>query len=190
MLHRLSRAAALVAVAALATACVSPSGDTPDQMRASARAMHDETLAQAKAKHADLGGALAGAPGYVVFDTWVSKILIVGWANGYGVLVDNRDGSQTVIDNFTVAVGPGIELARVGGVLVLHDNESVDGVKAGVTEFGGDAEAAFQFGDFGGAARGMATGPSSTQYPVFNGGVALHASIFWAFLSPDEDTAK
>jgi hypothetical protein len=181
------RAASLAAIVLGSAACVSPSGDTPNQQWQSARAMHDEYMQLAKADDPELASALATAPGYFVMDQFVLKILLLGTSSGYGVLVDNRDGSMTVLDNFTLALGPGIEIARIGGVGVFADAAALDEVKAGVTEFGGDAEAAFQFGDFGGAARATDTGPAVENYPIFIGGVALHASVFWAFLSRDDE---
>lgn len=181
------RVAALAAIALTAAACVSPSGDTPEQKWQSARSMRDEYLQIAKSDDTSLEAKLASAPGYLVADTFVMKILIIGSANGYGVLVDNRDHSETILDNFTLAVGPGIEIARIGGVIVFNDAAALDEFKKGLTEFGGDAEAAFKFGDFGGAARATDMGSATENYPLFVGGVALHASIFWAFLSHNEE---
>lgn len=181
------RVAALAAIAFTAAACVSPDGDTPTQQWQSARAMRDEYLQTARSDYPELQAKLSSAPGYLVADTFVTKILIVGTANGYGVLVDNRDQTETVIDNFTLAVGPGIEVARIGGVIVFNDAAVLDEFKKGLTEFGADAEAAFKFGDFGGAARATDMGSATENYPIFVGGVALHASIFWAFLSQNEE---
>lgn len=187
MIGHFVRAASLAAIALAAAACVSPDGDTPAQQWQSARAMRDEYLQMAKADDTSLEAKLAAAPGYIVADTFVMKILIIGTANGYGVLVDNRDHSETILDNFVLAVGPGIEIARIGGVIVINDAAVVDELKKGATEFGGDAEAAFKFGDFGGAARAVDMGSATENYPLFVGGVALHASIFWSFLSHNEE---
>ncbi len=181
------RVVALAAIAMSAAACVSPGGDTRDQKWQSAHAMRDEYLQIARSDEPGLEAALAAAPGYLVMDTFVLKILIIGTANGYGVLVDNRDHTETIVDHRTLAIGPGVEVARVGGVIVFHDAAALDAFKEGLTEFGAEAAAALKFGDFGGSVRGNTTGSSTTNHELFVGGVALHASIFWAFISRDEE---
>ena len=125
-------------------------------------------------------------PGYAVMNNGITKILIVGWAKGYGITMD-KAGKETFVDDFVVAVGPGIELASSRGVFVFNDPAALEAFRAGQWDFGADADAAFKFGDFGGAAIAADQGGAVDVYRVFQNGVGLHASLFWFHSGIDED---
>lgn len=175
-----------IVLAASAAGCVSPEGETVDAQRADVRAMRDESLAQAYAKWPELQQKIQTAPGYAVMNNGITKILIVGWARGYGITMD-KAGKETFVDDFVVAVGPGIELASSRGVFVFNDPAALEAFKSGQWDFGADADAAFKFGDFGGAAIAADQGGSVDVYRVFQNGVGLHASLFWFHSGIDED---
>jgi hypothetical protein len=168
----------------LQTACLSPAGETVDAQRASAMKMHDRVLAQTTKRFPELQGQIDQAAGYAVFDTGVIKILIVGTASGYGVVVDQKAGTRTIVDDFVIALGPGIELSNTVGVAVLHTPEAVE---AGEWDFGADASIGFQIGSFGGDTSAIAMHEGSTMYRDMNNGIQLHASVFWAKIAEDEE---
>jgi lipid-binding SYLF domain-containing protein len=173
---------AVVAVAG----CVSPNGDTPAQQRDDIRAMREESLQQAYAKWPELKDTIAKAPGYAVVNNGIIKILIIGTAKGYGVVTD-ASGNETFVNDFVIAVGPGIEVGSSRGILVFHDPVVMKAFCDGQWDFGADADAAFKFGDFGGAATTHSVGGAVDTHRVFQNGVGLHASIFWLHSGTDED---
>jgi hypothetical protein len=173
-------------VAAAAAGCVSPSGNTPEEQRADIRAMRDESLQQAYAKWPELKDDIAKAPGYAVMNNGIIKILIIGTAKGYGVAVD-KYGTETFLNDFVIAVGPGIEVGSSRGVIVFHDPVVMKAFCDGQWDFGADADAVFKFGDFGGAAIANDQGGPVEVYRVFQNGVGLHASIYWLHTGTDED---
>jgi hypothetical protein len=173
-------------LAAFAAGCVSPAGETPEEWRADIRAMRDESLAQAYEKWPELKADIAKAPGYAVVNNGIIKILIIGTAKGYGIVVDNT-GRETFINDFAIAVGPGIEVGSSRGVIVFHDPVAMKAVIDGQWDFGGEADLAFKFGDFGGALLGNAHGGPVDTYRVFQNGVAIHASVYWLHTGIDPD---
>lgn len=179
----------LVLCAAALGACVSPSGDTRDEKRASAMTMHDEVLARAHTYWPDLQGEIDAGTGYAVFDSGVLKILIVGTANGYGVVVDNETGKRTIVDNFTIALGPGIELSNSNAVVVFHTPEALAAALDGEDgwDFGASAMLGFEIGDFGGDTSTNSLDEHSSTYRDMNYGVGIHASVFWLDSDPDEE---
>jgi len=183
----LTRLAVLVALAVPMTACMTPHGDTVEEKQGSVMAMRDIVLEKAIAENPAIEKSIADAAGYAVFDTVVAKILIVGFANGYGLLVDNATGEDTILDNFAVAVGPGIEISHTYGLAILPTKEAVQAVASGEWNFGGAAMLGFKFGDFGGAIGGTDLGGEIDSYRLFDTGVAIHASLVWVDLDIDED---
>ena len=185
-LNRLGTLAFLLCALLLQTACVSPHGDTVDAQRGSALLMHDQVLETATKRWPQLQKEIDGAAGYAVFDTVVMKILIVGTANGYGVITDNATQAKEFVNTFTIALGPGLEASRSQGVIVLHTPEAVRAASKGEWDFGADASIGLQIGDFGGDTSTASTGGHATAYRNMDYGLALHASIFWMKVSADE----
>ena len=181
--------AALALCATALTACVSPSGDTKDQQLASAMAMHDAVLARATAKFDGLQAEIDNAAGYAVFETGVLKILIVGTAGGYGVVVDNSTAVRTIVDNFAIALGPGVELSRANAVIVFHTKEALQAALDGDDgwDFGASAMIGLEIGDVGGDASTSSIGTQSSTYRDMDYGVGIHASVFWLDSDPDEE---
>ncbi len=181
--------AGLALCATALTACVSPGGDSKDEMRASAMRMHDEVLARATAIWPGLQGEIDGAAGYGVFDTAVLKILIVGTANGYGVIADNASATRTIMDNFTIALGPGVELSRSNAIVVFHTREALEAALDGDDgwDFGAAAMIGLEIGDVGGDASTSSISDEASTYRDMDYGIGIHASIFWLDMDPSED---
>ena len=189
MKRRLAPLAALALCATALTACVSPSGETESARLASAAAMHDDVLERATSKYDDLQTVVDGAVGYATFDTGVIKILIVGTASGYGVVVDNATGDRTIVDNFSIALGPGIELSRSNAVIVFHTREALEAALDGEDgwDFGGSAMIGLEVGDVGGDASTTSIGEQSSSYRDMDYGIGIHASVIWLDSDPDDE---
>jgi hypothetical protein len=175
-----------VALAAFAAGCVTPAGETPEEWRADIRHMRDESLAQAYEKWPELKADIAKAPGYAVVNNGICKILIIGTAKGYGIAVDNT-GRETFVNDFAIALGLGIECGSSRGIIVFHDPVAMKEFCDGMWDFGGEADLAFKFGDFGGALMGNSHGGAVSTYRVFQNGVAIHASVYWLHSGTDPD---
>jgi lipid-binding SYLF domain-containing protein len=182
----LTRLAPLLLAVVAAAGCVSPAGETPDEQRADIRAMREESLQQAYEKWPELKNDIAKAPGYAVMNNGICKILLIGTAKGYGVVTDST-GQETFVNDFAIALGPGIELASSRGIFVFHDAVAMKAFCDGQWDFGADADAAFKFGDFGGALTTHSVGDVVDTHRVFQNGVGLHASVFWLHSGIDED---
>jgi hypothetical protein len=180
------RVAPLLVAVVAAAGCYTPNGDTPAAQRDDIRAMRDDSLQQAYAKWPELKDTIAKAPGYAVVDNRIIKILLIGTAGGYGVVTD-ASGNETFVNDFFIAVGPGIEIGTSRGILVFHDPVVMKAFCDGQWDFGADADAAFKFGNFGGALTTHSVGGVVDTHRVFQWGVGLHASIFWMHSGTDPD---
>lgn len=166
--------------------CVSPAGDTPEAMRASARAMRERVLAEARAEYPGLQADLERAPAWAVIDTGIFKT-IIGHASGYGIVHDRRSGQETYVSQSIWAFGPLLEFGHSSSVLVFHDPTLLDELLAGDTKFGADADVAFKFGSFGGDAAAVALSNRLSVYRLFQTGVGLNATLLWISIEPDPD---
>jgi lipid-binding SYLF domain-containing protein len=183
-LSRLAFASALGAAALFAGGCATTEGSTTEERRDHVADMHDETLQDLYRQRPEAREKIENAPGYGVFSTIDTNLILLATGGGYGVVVDNETGEQTYMRMGEVGVGPGVGIKDIRAVLVFHSEPTLQKFSDAGWEFGGSADATAQSGDKGGGAetRGGFSGDIEV-YQLTESGVSLQATLrstrFW-----------
>lgn len=185
--HSLFRSAfvsALGAAALIAGGCATTEGDTVQEKRSFVMETHDDTLQELYRQRPEAEEKIQNAPGYGVFSTIDTNLLLLATGGGYGVIVDNETGERTYMRMGEVGVGPGVGIKDLRLVLVFNDDDVMYDFKESGWRFGGSADATAQSGEQGRGAgvRGSA-GEAIEIYQITESGVSLQATLrgtrFW-----------
>ncbi|KEA54596.1 hypothetical protein DT73_00065 [Mangrovibacter sp. MFB070] len=189
----------LLLVSILAIAGCSAEGDTASQQRASIQKMRTETLTKLYTLHPEARSEIKHAQGYAVFTANSSKIFLVGFGSGYGVVRDMRSGRDTYMKMAQGGAGVGIGVKQLSSVMVFHDRDSLDKFISNGYVVGADANAAAQYKDKGSSAGATAKGvaPDSAALPakvsvyeITEKGLAVQAMLNGYKYWPDSDLNK
>jgi len=145
-----------------------------DEFRSDTRDMAQSTLARLYAQQPAAREAIMKAKGYAVFSNFGLKILVAGGGSGEGVAVDNSTGLVTYMKMAEVQAGLGMGVKKFKLVWVFQTRQAFDQfVNSGWT-LGGQATAAAQAADQGGALAGaIAVAPGVWVYQLTDTGLAL-----------------
>ena len=161
-----------------AIGCASPKGETPQAQREYVLTMKDKALATVYAKRPEAKSDVEAAPGYMAIEGLAWGLGILGSGGGYGVAVDNKTKEMTYIRLFHFMPGFGIAGKGYKELVVFEDADTFKKFTNGAWDTGGNAEAAFNFGETGGSA--LASGSFDKKvkvYEVTGDGIVLRASI-------------
>lgn len=162
--------------AVLLTGCVTPRG-TPDEQRTAIREMRSEVLSRLYKEKTSARAEVAGAPGYAVFSNANVNIILASFGGGYGVIRDNRNGSDTFMKMGEVGIGLGAGVKDYRVVFVFHDDETLKDFRDNGWSFGGQADAAAKASDQGAAVGAEAILDGVTVYQLTESGLALQATV-------------
>lgn len=161
------------------TSCMSPAGDTVAEQRASAAAMREEALAALYADKPDLKEKLEKAAGNAVFKNFSIHPGLLSFANGYGVLTNSATGETNHLKWTRLTIGPGIAVKGMYLAVLFDDAKTMEAFKKGPWVAGGQMEASFVFGDFGGGLeKAWAFKHGVHVYYTTHDGVALELELF------------
>ncbi|MEQ1892166.1 MAG: hypothetical protein ABL998_06460 [Planctomycetota bacterium] len=141
----------VVLLLCLTTACMGPKGGTPQEKHANTQALRDRGLAVLCEEDPGLKAKIEQAPGYAFLSNFSIHPGLFSFATGYGLVVNKKAGRETHIDWHRLTLGPGIAVKGMYALAVFHDQELLERFEQGKWTVGGQAEASFIFGDFGGA---------------------------------------
>jgi lipid-binding SYLF domain-containing protein len=160
------------------TACLSPTGDTPDQKRAAILNMHNETLTQLYKQRPSAENIVSKAAGYAVFSNVNALYLFVGGGGGYGVVVNNSSGQKTYMKMAQVDLGLGLGVQDIRVVFAFHSERALNGFVNSGWEFGGQADAAAKARDKGIAATGeVSIDAETTMYTMSESGLMAKVNL-------------
>lgn len=159
--------------------CAAPKGKTAQEKRDYTMSMRDKALKEIYAKHPAAKADAEKAPGYAVLDEFAFGFLFGGSGNGYGTVVNNSTKQVTYVKKLQVLPGFGIGGKGYKCLLVFNDKETLEKyTNKGPWGFGGEAEAAFKFGETGGSALSAGSFDSKIKvYQVTDNGIMLRALI-------------
>ena len=140
---------ALFLASALALAGCSAQGDTASQQRASIQKIRSETLSKLYSLYPEARSDIQHADGYAVFASNSSKILVLGFGSGYGVVKDLRTGKDTYMKMAQGGAGLGMGVKQQRTVLVFHDKAALHTFITQGYMVGADANAAAKYDDKG-----------------------------------------
>lgn len=158
----------LILIAVLVIAGCSAKGDTASQQRNTIQHMRINILTKLYKIHPEARSEILHAKGYAVFSNNSSKILVLGFGSGYGVVKDLRTGKDTYMKMAQAGAGLGMGVKQLSTVLVFNDSNALsDFIKNGYV-IGADANAAAKYDDQGLPALGAsasAVAPGSVTIP-------------------------
>jgi len=123
--------AVLIAMSTL-TGCLSPKGKTVEEKRITAQNMASEALNTLYTLAPEAQQEIAAAPGYGVFRSIQTQMLIGSTANAYGIVRDNQTGSETHMRAFGGGAGFGAGIKDFRAVVIFKNRKVMeDFVKLG-----------------------------------------------------------
>jgi hypothetical protein len=180
----------LVLGAAVLAGCASPDGNTAAEKKAFTLKKRDTIMAELAVRDPSAKAKIDAAPGYLVMSCFGIHPGFGTFANGYGVVQDNKTGKQTFIRMSRFCIGPGIAVKGYYGVITIGSPEMLAAIESGVWYWTAFAEASFHFGQTGGTAAAEATGKSSEAWMWTHTGVSLELSAGGGKTWPVEELNK
>jgi lipid-binding SYLF domain-containing protein len=170
------------------TACVSPSGATPEEQRMDVLRMRDETMRELYVREPDARREVARAAGYAVFTSLGTQFIVLSSGHGFGVAVDNTTHKRTYMRTAGLGAGLGIGVRDYRVVMVFRDRATlVEFIDRG-WDFGAQGDASARIGATGGSASSeLSTEAGITVYQFTENGVMVGASIRGARFWPDDE---
>jgi lipid-binding SYLF domain-containing protein len=186
---------AWLAAAVLALAGCASTGGSSDavQRRDKLRAMHTEALKDFYASNPKIQAELEAAVGYAVFDASQVNIVLYLGAAGAGVMVDNRDKTETFMSMTRAGTGPGVGYKSYRQLLVFKDKTVFDTFRTVGADVGASADATFKrSGSSGGVSLDGSSSfnPSLSVYQITDSGALLQANWGGVAYLPDDELNK
>jgi len=145
-----------------------------EQDRAQIRSSANEALTKLYEVQPGARRAIKSAVGYAVFSNFGMKIFVAGGGTGKGIAVNNDTGREVFMKMIEVQAGLGMGIKKFRLVWVFETQKAFDRFVNSGWELGGQATAAAQVGDRGGAYQGaVAIAPGVWLYQLTDGGLAL-----------------
>jgi lipid-binding SYLF domain-containing protein len=158
--------------------CLSPSGDTMVEKKATVQKMSDDSLQEFYAKNPDLKQKISKAAGYAIFKDFGVDIFLPSTESGWGVVYNNATGEKTYMKMFSLGIGLGIGIRDFRALFVFYDQDNISKFINSGWGMGVQANAVFRFGDVGeGVAAAAEVSPGVTLYKITRNGIALHATV-------------
>lgn len=163
----------------LTAGCMSPRGDTVEEQHASALAMRDKVVAMLCEDDPELKADFDRAVGYAAFSNFSVHPGMISFASGYGVLTNKSADRNTHLRWTRLTLGPGLAVKGLYALVLFFDQELMEGFEDGRWTAGGQAEASFVFGDFGGGLElGWIFHRKVDVHYITHTGVALELELF------------
>ena len=168
----------------LLSACAAPKGDTNIDKRAYVRGMRAGALETLYRLAPQAVAEVEMAPGYAVFDTIQSQILISSTGNGYGIARDNGTGRDTYMSALGFGAGLGVGVKSHKVVVIFRDREVLRQFVEEGWVFGASGTAAAKVGESGAATSGAAAFDDRLKIYTFTetgimAGVSLRGAKVW-----------
>ena len=157
---------------------MSPEGASVAAKRQDAQRMRSDTLEKLYRVHPQARQQIARAEGYGVFSNVGVNLVLLSAGNGWGVVRDNRAGSDIYMKMISAGLGIGLGVKDFRGVFVFTSRDAL----RRFTEHGWDAsaqaDAAAKSGNKGEAFAGaIDIAPGIMLYQLTEHGLALQATV-------------
>jgi hypothetical protein len=126
-----------------------PKGDSVEEKRQTVRQQRDEMLADLYRAKPEMKERLKQAAGYATFKQTDVNLFLLASGNGYGMLVDNKTGKETVMRVASLGGGIGLGLKDLRIIFVFNDPKVMQQFLEQGWQFGGKADAAAKYQDTG-----------------------------------------
>jgi lipid-binding SYLF domain-containing protein len=126
-----------------------PKGDSAEEKRQNVRKQRDEMLAELYRLKPEMKDRLKQAAGYATFKQTDVNLFLLASGNGYGMLVDNKTGKETVMRVASLGGGVGLGLKDLRVIFVFNDSKVLKQFLDQGWQFGGKADASAKYQDTG-----------------------------------------
>jgi len=97
-----------------------PKGYTPDQKRQFVLNMMEDSLGKLYTEKPYTRKLIANAAGYGVFSNLNAQIIFVGGGSGYGVVIDNENGTKTYMNMAEGSLGLGVGVKDFREIIIFN----------------------------------------------------------------------
>lgn len=157
-------------------ACSAP-GTTKVDKRQHIESMHSQVLKTLYKVKPDSRKEIRNAPGYAVFSNVNINLLFASVGNGFGVVKNQANGSQTYMKMGEVGFGLGLGVKDFRAVFIFQSREVMDRFVNSGWSFGGQADAAAKAESKGAAIGGEIVLDGIKVYQLTESGLALQATV-------------
>jgi lipid-binding SYLF domain-containing protein len=126
-----------------------PKGDSVEEKRQTIRKQRDEMVAELYRTKPEMKERLKQAAGYATFKQTDVNLFLLASGNGYGLLVDNKTGKETVMRVASLGGGVGLGVKDLRVIFVFNDPKVMQQFLEQGWQFGGKADAAAKYQDTG-----------------------------------------
>lgn len=158
---------------AVLAGCASPDGETLAEKQAFTLKKRDVAMAELAVRDPAARAKTEVAIGYLFMSCFSIHPGFGTFANGYGVIHNNRTGRETFIRMTRFGLGPGLAVKGYYVVATLDNLEDVEALEQGTWYVGAFAEASFRFGGTGGSAIGETVRGQNEVWVWTHTGVSL-----------------
>ena len=168
--------------------CLSPSGDTIADKKATMQKMSDDSLQEFYAKHPALKEKISNAAGYAIFNDFGMQIFLPSTESGWGMVYNKATGEKTYMKMFSLGCGFGLGIRDFRALFVLKNQDNIAQFINSGWGLGVQANAVFRFGETGdGASAAAEVSPGVTLYKITKNGIALQATVQGTKIWGNED---
>jgi len=126
-----------------------PKGDNPEEKRQTVRKQRDEMLAELYKANPKLKDRVKKAAGYATFKQSDVNLFLLASGHGYGMLVDNKTGKETIMRVASLGGGLGLGIKDLRVVFIFNDPKIMKSFVEQGWQFGGKADASAKYQDTG-----------------------------------------
>ena len=184
MKRQIYRLVPALAIIVLATACMTPPGDTVASQRQSVNNMRRDALTKLYKIRPGTRAIIRRAAGYGVFSNVNINLLLVSAGAGWGIVRDNRTGKTTYMKMGSAGIGIGLGVKDFRGIFVFTTRKAMRQFVEHGWNASAQADAAAKTGKQGAALAGaIDVAPGIKLYQITEHDLALQATIqgtkFW-----------
>ena len=166
--------------------CAGVPGQSVEQRRASVHEMSSETISLVEKSQSNIRQKMADAPGYAVFHNANVNIILASFSGGYGMVHDNRNGTDTYMKMAEAGVGVGMGVKDFRAVFIFRSAKALDSFVNHGWVFGAHADAAIKANDKGASASAEMVVDNIEIYLITKSGLALQATVKGTKYWPDD----
>ena len=184
-MNRIKSVVASLVVIAFIGGCSTTPRNTAEDHREAILQMHDNTLTEFYQLKDSARAEIEAAPGYAIFNSAGIKLLLVSGGGGRGVVVDNRNATNTYMNMAELGAGLGLGINDVRVVFIFHNAAALDDFLINGFTIGASATASAKIDDRGDAGSGEVVLNDISMYQITDNGLAVELMVTGTRYWPD-----
>ena len=166
-------------------------GDSPDEKRAKARKMADQTLKDLYKMEPKAQGEIEKSNGYAVFNNMGTNLLLLSTARGSGIAVNSQSKQETFMKMISAGAGIGVGVKDYRVIFVFETDKALTQFLDSGWSGSAQSDAAAKAGEKGAAYSGaVEAAPGVWVYQITKNGLALQLTLQGTKYYKDDDLNK